>query len=151
MPLILSPRHKIIDMSGTKIDHTGSTSETTMKTIVIPGNTLKTNGVLRISFICSHTNSANNKTYRFKYGGNMIAFGLYTTTATAQGAMLLYANNSTSAQKAYDSVIPFGATSAALRTMSVNSTIDQNFVITGQLANDAETMSIESYIIEAMA
>lgn len=143
---------RILGSSGTASAHTGDTSETILGTVNVPANLLGTNGGLRIVFLFSYTNSANNKTIKARWsgiGGTALFQSTQTTTASLWTGMTLWNANATGSQKAYNSNFPgFGTTGSAPFTTAIDTTAATTIVFTGQLANTGETITLESYSVE---
>lgn len=131
--------------SGVAVPLTGSTSETTLATIVIPGGSLGANGRIEIDTIWSYTNSANNKIMRVKFGATTYTQITATTTASCRLSTLIW-NRSATSQVAYTSVASgFGPSTGTIVTGSSDTNGDVSVTITGQLASGAETMTLEAY------
>lgn len=135
--------------------HTGNTTETILKTIAIPADTLGANGLLKIRASGTITSSANNKTIRFRLGGisgDVLASALvYTTNATWFAEIDVQARNSTSSQKAMgwtnrgtDGLL----TRAGPTTTTRDTTTALDLVITGELASAGESISVDDYTVE---
>lgn len=108
---------------------TGTTSETTLLTVPIPASLMNKRGRVNVIVLLSLTNNANNKTVRVKIGGQTIA----TVTSTNQSLLglttwMLNLNSETS-QKNGNAV-----------SLTVDTTIANDLVITGQLANAIDTV-----------
>jgi len=145
----------LLAKSGAASALTGSTSETTLATITIPANTLGTNGFLRVTSLWTMTNNANNKTPRVRLGGlsgTQLASLALTTIANARLETVLIAANATNAQVATtweprgtDQLVS-GA--ASIVSSAIDMTASQDLVLTGQLANSADTLTLVGYIVE---
>ncbi len=126
---------------------TGTTSETTLYSLVVPGGTIKANGALAVNAIFSMTGSTNSKTLKVKLGGT----ALWTTTITASATVsqsigsVIRNRNSQSSQVSYA-----GSASSAIVTASIDTTINQTLEITGTLALASETITLESVIVEVL-
>src|SRR5688500_6060251 len=59
----------VLAQSAVAASHTGNTTETTLATVTVPANAIGANGRLRVTSLWSHTNSANSKTLRVRFGG----------------------------------------------------------------------------------
>ena len=132
----------------TAVSHTGDTNEYTLYSLVIPGGTIKANGVLVITALFSMTGSTNTKTLKVKLGGTV--FSTTTITASAStisqsSSLAIHNRNSQSSQVAYS-----GSTSAAVITGVVDTSVNQTLAITGQLALGTETITLESVVVEVM-
>lgn len=139
----------ILDESAAKVDLTGSTSETTLKTITIPAKAMGANGSVRVTLLASANNNANTKTLRVKFGGTTFHQTNLTTQLSRQAIVIIRNRNSESSQVgnpvAFDGI---GAASAVVITSAVDTTADVTLLITGQLANGADDMHLEGYTIE---
>lgn len=58
----------MIDQSATSIDHTGTQSNTTIKTIAVPPGVVHQHGVIEFGFLLSPTNNANEKNFSIHIG-----------------------------------------------------------------------------------
>lgn len=129
---------------------TGTTAETTLATCTLPGNTMGPNGQVEIvGALFSFTNNANTKTPRFKFGSLTFQSSASSGTAGQQIAGRVANRNATNAQVAFaGSGTGFGtSTSNAPVTSAIDTTANVDITITGQLANSADTMTLESYMI----
>lgn len=148
----------LIAKSGASAALTGTTTETALATIVIPANTIGANGILRVTTFWTMTSSANTKTIRTRLGGSGIGGTVILTTAptTIDHARImteLTAANATNSQftqsnypRGNDSLIWNGSNT----TSAVDMTAAQNLVISAQLANTGETITLLGYVVEAM-
>ncbi len=130
---------------------TGTVSETQLASIPIPANLLGANGTLRVTTFWSHTNSANNKTLRVRFGGaSGIQYfsNIVTTTASSMDMRHIHNNNAANAQKGFQSAASFGATATAVVTGSVNTAAATTIYVSAQLANSGETATLEAVIVE---
>lgn len=137
---------------------TGSTSETTLKTIQIPAGSMGANGSINIMQLVTYTNNANNKTFRTRFGGagGTIYNGMVvTTTATGLYQTQIGNRNATNSQIGFASGVgagttgaSWGFTSGATVTSAVDTTANVDVVLTAQLANSADTASVEGYIVQ---
>jgi len=122
---------------ATPVVLTGTTSETTMLTVSIPASLMNKRGRLNVLGLMILTNNANLKTLKVKFGGQTLA----TVTSTSQAALgfstwLLNLNSETS-QKNGNAV-----------SFTIDTTIANDFVITGQLANAGDTVTLTAVSME---
>ena len=122
---------------ATPVALTGTTSETTMLTVSIPASLMNKRGRASVIVLFSLTNNANAKTVKVKVGGATII----TFTSTNQNLLglsgwLLNLNSETS-QK---------SNSAA--SFTIDTTIANDLVITGQLANAGDTVTLTAVGLE---
>lgn len=131
---------------------TGTTAETTLYSLVIPGGTIKANGALRILPVFSFTGSTNLKTFKIKLGGTEFLL-ISTSTAANIGhsSFLTIRNrNSQSVQIAGNPTGGFGLQTAAFPSGTVDTSVDQTLAITGTLASAGETITLESVVVEVL-
>lgn len=122
---------------ATPVVLTGTTAETTMLTTSIPPSLMNKRGRANFIVLLSLTNNANNKTVRIKIGGQSVV----TTTSTNQNLLgfsgwLLNLNSETSQRNA--NAVSF----------TIDTTIANDLVITGQLANSADTVTVTVVSVE---
>ena len=114
-----------------------TTAETTMLTVSIPASLMNKRGRLNVIGLMTLTNNANLKTLKVKFGGQTLA----TVTSTSQAALgfstwLLNLNSETS-QKNGNAV-----------SFTIDTTIANDLVITGQLANAGDTVTLTAVSME---
>ena len=122
---------------ATPVALTGTTSETTMLTVSIPASLMNKRGRANVIGLLSLTNNANLKTLKVKFGGQNLA----TVTSTSQAALgfsiwLLNLNSETAQRNT-------NATS-----FTIDTTIANDLVITGQLANAGDTVTLTAVSLE---
>lgn len=141
-------------------DHTGTTAETVLATVTIPGGYLGANGVIRITSVWSATDNANTKTARIKFGASgegTSGVEFYTldmaTKATLRQQTQIMNNGSASAQIAGPKALSesgFGLSDGLIVTDTTDTASDVDVIFTAQLANSADTISLEAYTIEIL-
>lgn len=122
---------------ATPVALTGTTSETTMLTVSIPASLMNKRGRANVIGLLSLTNNANTKTVRVKVGGQLVA-SITSTNQNLLGfsAWLLNLNSETSQKNG--SAVSF----------TVDTTIANDLVITGQLANAGDTVTLTTFSME---
>lgn len=145
----------VLKQSGVPLTLTGTTTETTMETVVIPGGVVGPNGSVRITSYWSCTNNANNKTLRIRLGsiaGTSYMAPVISSNAVVHQVTIIRAANSQSSQKGYNpgSFGGLGANSGNGVTSSVDMTVNQNLLFTGTLAVGTDSLVLESYTIEIL-
>lgn len=149
--------YSVVGKSGASASHTGDTNEVALATISIPANAVGANGALRITTIWSMTSSANAKTIRLRLGGagltgtTIFSTGSLTTVDHARVDTVMIAANSTSSQFS-ETIFPRGTDNLLNGGGTINSLVDmtstQPLVISGQLANAGETITLLGYVVE---
>lgn len=130
---------------------TGTTAETTLSSCNIPANSMGVLGALYTDVTWSYTNSGNNKSRRGYFGGQQFWLRNGTTTRSAWQPFAIFNRNSMSDQVvSAGSGLPnaYSETTAAIGTLSVDTTQDQTLTWTCQLTvagvAAGESCSIES-------
>lgn len=132
----------------TPVSLTGTTAETTMLTIPVKGGLIGANGVLAIQPLWNATNNANSKTLRIKLGATT-CYSYGTVNLLSQDAYINVRNiSSESSQKTASGMAGgTGGTVNNYNSTSTDTSVDFNIVVTGQLANSADTMAIQAFLI----
>jgi hypothetical protein len=146
---------RILARSAVAAAHTGDTSETTLATVTVPAGAMGANGRIRVTTLWSVTNSANNKTLRVRFGGaagTAFTNATITTQATHRHQTEWSNRNSASSQAGGPAAGTggFGSATGALVTAAQNTANAVDIVISGQLANSGETVTLESYLVELL-
>jgi hypothetical protein len=135
----------LLGSSGVAVSHTGNVNETVLVTVPIPGRAMGPNGWIRIFSNWTYTNNANNKLMKVRLNG--IAGTIYAdVTMTATDATRIFvdiqnrnANNS--------QVGSFGQTTG-IQTSAIDTTVNVDLVFTAQLANAADTITLQRFSVE---
>lgn len=144
----------VLAESGVAVAHTGTTAHTAIVTIAIPAGAPGANGRVEVFVNFSNNNSGNNKTPRVLWGASGAGVAgtvLWATTNTTNVGNPVMAGvhnrNSASSQIAIASPAgnSMGATAAAFPTAAVNTAAAAEIVLSGELANSGDTITVESY------
>lgn len=147
---IASVSSQLAHSSVTGLAVTGTVNETTLATVTIPAGVMGISGGIEIRTVWSVTNSANAKTLRVRFGGGAgtayVSIGV-TTSATVSDIHRIRNRGAANSQvSSFASAAgSFTTTGGAIVTSSVDTTAAVDVVITGQLANSGETITLESY------
>lgn len=143
----------VLAQSNVAVSLTGTTNETILATVPVPGGSMGLNGSIRVTSVWSYTNSANAKRNRARLGG--IAGALFqdnsnTTTASARLMTQIANRNSQSSQVSFVASASggFGSSTGTIPTFAINTAVSQDLVLTGLLVNAGETITLESYLVE---
>jgi hypothetical protein len=157
---VAAPYSPVFFVSNTDRTLTGTINETELVSITIPGGTLGPNGVLRITTLWAMTGTANAKTIRIKFGGT--AFHTATTSGVAysyaQLQTIIRNRNNTAAQISNSGAqsvaawasYSYGYGGGGNITASIDTTQTQVISITGQHTSAAETIYLQSVIVEVL-
>ena len=122
---------------ATPVVLTGTTSETTLLTITIPAALMGLIGRLNMLSFFALTNNANNKTLRAKIGANSLnVASAASLNATGFNFWLLNLNSATAQRN----------NTAA--SFAIDTTVSMDLIITGQLANAADSMTLNAVTLE---
>ena len=142
----------VLAASGAAVSHTGDTLEAVLATITVPAGAIGASGVLRITTVWTMTNNANTKTARLRFGGaggTIYSQVAGSTVPTVRIQAQIHNRNSAAAQVGFISTGPgFGFAAGSLVTSAVDTSAAADLVITGQLANSADTITLESILVE---
>ena len=142
---------KIVEQSAVPVLVTNTTAETTQANLVIPGNSIGTDGAIRIHVLMSHTNNANNKTIKVKLGGVVLNTIVDTTSASLN--LEMYTANRGAANSQVSQPVganSFGVSASAVVTAAVDTSKDQPLLITCQLAVSTDTCQLERFSVEIL-
>lgn len=149
-------KSRTLASSAVAIPLTGTTAETILAVVKVPAGAMGKNGRVRTSSLWSMTNNANNKIFRTRFGSaaNLagVAMGAMTlsnflTVLDADRNIVNRNNEKRQVSRAITSIT--GNTSGtALSVATVDTTKDAYIVFSAQLANAADTASLEDYRVE---
>ncbi len=131
---------------------TGTTVETTMATLTIPGGLLGKTGALRITAFVDMNSNANAKTLRTKFNATTIRTESLASQRTGCLMAIIRNRNSEAAQMAYNPANAgvAGLSSATMGTAAVDTTQDVTLSITGQLGVGTDTLILEGWFVEVI-
>lgn len=134
---------------GTPISLTGTTVQTTLDSIVIPGGYMGLAGWLQIDTMWSNNNSVNNKTLTVTAGATNISAAVATSTNVANNKRILWANQGVAnSQKFFLSTNITGlGNSNSAPTSAIDTSLDFTLAFKGTLANAGDTMTLEAYSV----
>ena len=131
---------------------TGTVTETILGTASIPASAMGPTGILRVQFLGSQNNNANNKIWRVRFSGISGTIIFTTTQTTNIGTSdLRYVGNreATNAQVFWGGGASFtNGGASSMGTATVDTTVATTLVLTGQLANTADNMKLELMLCE---
>lgn len=128
---------------------TGTTSDTAILTINLPAGILGANGQIEIEGGSVQTENANVKTLRGKFGGTIMYAVSLANTEQCQFRFRLANQNSQSAQKVFNgsTFTTIGSNTNTPLTAAINTANATTLVISGQLANAADSLEIQNAIL----
>jgi hypothetical protein len=140
----------LLAASAVALSVTGNTNETVLATVSIPAGSMGLNGGVVVKSTWSHTNSANSKTLRIRFGGvsgtAYLSYGATTTATLTETERRIRNRNSASSQVGNAPTgVQSGGSSGAIPTSAVDTTAVVDIVISGQLALGSESITLENY------
>jgi len=139
---------KFYDLSAAVV-LTGTTSTTTLATITIPAGLIGANGKVKFYPLWSNTNNANAKTLRVFLNGVPMYTATSQNSVHNSGLLILRNFNSETAQRMSSGMAAgLGSSPGSIAATTVDTTVPVTVTITGQLANSADTMTLESLFVE---
>lgn len=140
---------RALAQSAVAVPHTGDTTETVLATVVIPAGAMGPNGQVEIETLWSMPNNANNKTVKIKFGATAVQTIVLTTVLSAQYRARVSNRGATNSQVAASTAISgLGSIAAAAITPAIDTTAAVAITILGTVANAADTITLESYIVK---
>lgn len=131
-----------------------STGENILATIPIPAGLLGLNKSLSIDVTFGNiTNNANVKTYRARLGGiggTTIATAPLTSAASGRHVGIVSNRNAANAQVANVGGSGIGTTTIAIITGTIDTTVDQDLVLTMQHATGSDVSNLERYRVDLL-
>lgn len=131
--------------------HTGTTDETTLLTVLVPGGLLGPNGILRIWTLWTVEDTADDKILRGKFGGTTFFGRTLTTSTSLQQCCLIRNRNDPAVQVGGPEDGESFAAGGALVTGTIDTTLNQDIVLTGQLETAGDEITLEAYLVEYLA
>lgn len=148
-PTLTTPRGVayLLARSAVAASHTGSTSETTLATVTVPAGAMGANGHLRIRTLWSAgANNANAKTPRIRFdAGTTIAQLALANQLSVQDDREIANRNSAASQVFFQGGTSYSYSTLAIGTTTVNTVAARDLTFTIQLADGADTATLEYY------
>lgn len=129
---------------------TGTTSETTLRTLQIPANLIGPRGYLRVHIHGSFTGAAGNKTVKLKLGSSAAVSQTWTGGTSWHFSGELSNTGSTGTQRTTGTLnrASDGIMQSYTSLINQDTTTDLNLTVTGQLANAADTITSTAFTVE---
>lgn len=135
----------------TPVSVTGVTGTQKLASVLIPGGSMGSKGVITVKSYWSYTNSANNKSLTYRFGSaddlNGTVFFNYvaTTSATVVNEMTICNRGSESSQIGGPTALSSGNgnTSGAVITATIDTSQDTYLVISCNPVNSGDTITLE--------
>lgn len=150
--------YKVIATSAVAVSHTGDTNETALATISIPGGSMGPNGAIRVTALWSMADGGapGNRTPRIRLGG-ISGTGFYfvahaSSVKSASVERIIQNRNSQSSQVTFagSSLTSLGTSTSPPSTGTQVTSGNLDLVLSGQLANAGDTITLEQYSVEVL-
>lgn len=146
---------QVLARSHEQVAAPANTSENILAAITVPGGLLGDDGTVAVTdSVWSSTSSANNKNIRARLGGisgTLFGPGVTMTNVTTGRLMCNISNRGTPNANIGASISSRGIdnllNTIAPVTGTVDTTVAQTLVLTGQKASSGETLALESYTV----
>lgn len=131
---------------GTPTSVTGTTTETTLASVTIPGGTIGPNGLVEVLLGATMTSNTNAKSVRVRLGGTEVQLVVIATAVAGfRGSFGITNAGAQNAQFALTGgASGYGVYAAGVNRMAVDTSVDQSLTITVSLASAADTFALES-------
>jgi hypothetical protein len=140
---------QVLAVSATPVRSTGTTSEVTLGAFTLPANAMRENGVCRITADFSYPNNANGKTLRVRFGGQLVHSTAQTATGSLAGIWTVFNRGAQQSQiTSSNGMTGIGTSAGNAAPLTVDTTQPVAIAFSGQLANAADWIELESWLIE---
>lgn len=143
----------VLACDGAPASVTGTTAETVLASVTLPGGLMGPRGHLRLSSFWSETNNANTKTIRARLGGILGATILNDgrSATTGRSAVNHCMNRGDQASQWHWLFLSLGANGggAGIAT-AIDTSVDQLIVFTGQLAVGTDSLALNGFVVEVI-
>lgn len=139
---------QVLAQSAFPVPLTGTLTETALASIVIPAGAMGNNGHVEVEALLSCTNNANAKTMRLKFGATTVFSSNFANQTAGQPRRRIANRNAPASQVTVAATaFPDSGFSGAPLTSTEDTAQAVTLAITGQLANVADTITLESYLV----
>lgn len=145
------PTPLVFAQSAVAVPLTGTTAETVLASVVIPGGLMGPNGAVRVSIVDSHTNNTNLKILKIALAASVLGSVGINTSASGEYSFVVR-NRGTQIVQVSGGINNFGSgvSGNSAVTSTVNTAVDQTLTITGTLAVGTDTLTLEAYTVEVL-
>ncbi|WP_150627349.1 hypothetical protein [Pandoraea captiosa] len=154
LPFGQSGGAQVLAQSAVPVSVTGVLTETVLATVTVPAGAMGPNGVLRLTTMWSFSSTAVAKTLYARLGGVVFMNPGYNQAGTASMQHMTFLRNraSQTSQTGFSSAssTPFGTSSIAAQTYSIDTSIAQSLTLSGKLSDVADSITLESYTVEIL-
>jgi hypothetical protein len=136
--------------SGVQVLGPLNTSDNTFQSFTIPGKTMGPNTTLRATALFTCPTNANTKTFRVRWGGNVIYQASFTTTTITVFIEVLLQNRGVLNAQVGQPVAILGPafTAGPIQTWAIDTTVDQIVSFSGQAGVGTDQLTLERCSVE---
>jgi len=150
-----NPTNRILAQSAVEVSVGASTTRTVLATIPVSAGVIGPNGQLRITTAWEYTNSGNNKTMDYTFGGTTFLTLTRTTDNAALWSRSIYNAGAENSQVASGWSSATGGEGAggggvALVTATIDTAVSQSLEIAGTKASAGESLRLRNYTVEVI-
>lgn len=151
-PRTLGRQWQIIDAGAVPVTNTGNTNNTPLRVVTVPGGMLGPDGMLKVTATYSANNNANTKTPRVRLGASSLFSAGLNAWTTLTVHLMLWARASETSQVCTPINVGniWGSSAQAVVLTTFDMRQDQTISIDSQLANAADTMTLEAWCVELL-
>jgi hypothetical protein len=136
---------------GSNSAYTGVVTEQVLATFTVPGGSIGASGAIRGDVLWANNNSAGTKTPKVTFGGSIVT---YTTTVALRMAPLIRNAGVVSSQIIQSPTSSgsgvHGTFTAVAGRLAINTALDQNITLTGQLATATDYLILDAATFEIL-
>ncbi|WP_213768996.1 hypothetical protein [Caballeronia sp. dw_19] len=141
----------VLAQSYAPIRMSGTTVETVLATVIVPGGAMGPNGSVRVTSLWSFNNTANAKSLFIRLAGNQLRTAPGTNFASRSDVFSVQNRGTLASQVSPSSASgPYGTSSGLVTTLSLDTSIDQPITFAGLLTVASEWMTLEGYTVELL-
>jgi hypothetical protein len=136
--------------SGAQVLSPLTTADNTLRSFTIPGGSMGPNTSLRITALFTCPTNANTKTFRVRWGGNVIYQAAFTTTTITVNIETILQNRGVLNAQVGQPVALLGPTFTAgpIQTWAIDTTVDQVIAFSAQAGVATDQLALERCSIE---
>jgi hypothetical protein len=141
---------RVLATTAVSASNTGNLNDTILATITVPAHAMGLNGRIRVTAMFGKTGTAGTANNTIYFGGTLVFFGVMGATSLSNRVQIDLANRG-----ALNSQVAggtgsdgFGPNTNPWVFPAVNTAADVTLLIRGQLANAADTIILDSYLVE---
>lgn len=148
--MVETSTYDVVAKGSPNAQHTGAATQVTLQSVTIPGGSMGASGQLRITALVSCNNNGNTKVVYFILGGQTILSDNLSGSDCAELQRRVANRNSETSQVTLQpaTAAAFGNVVGARFETTLNTAADVTLEIAAFLANAADQITLDSYLVE---